>query len=65
MTADPASATVDSPGGVNIPIQIDQITQPVADFKPQAVPKDFRRRPVVWRTVGRSVNRGEAQGLGG
>jgi len=31
MTANPASATVDSPGGVNIPIQIDQITQPVAD----------------------------------
>ena len=31
MTASPASATGDLSGGVTIPIQIDQITQPVAD----------------------------------
>ena len=31
MSASPASATVDSPGGVTIPVQIEQITQPVAE----------------------------------
>ena len=31
MTASSASATVDSSGGVNIPVQIEQITQPVTE----------------------------------
>lgn len=31
MTASPATVTVDSPGGVNIPVQIEQITQPVTE----------------------------------
>ncbi len=39
MTASPASATMDSSGGVNIPVQIEQITQPVAESSRKLVQK--------------------------
>ena len=39
MTASPASATVDLPGGVNIPVQIEQITQPVTESSRKLVQK--------------------------